>query len=82
MAASELPVLKLGDRNSHIAIVQGMFTAWGFFFPLEDLIGVFDPFFELAVKRFQAVNKIEQTGILDEPTWNKIIHKLREVDEQ
>ena len=64
--------IKVGDSGGPVRDIQGrLFSLDHSFSP--DLPGEFGPGTESAVRSFQAVAALPSSGIVDEPTWRKLV---------
>jgi len=66
-----LPDLKLGDKDPAVTLLQAALTIRGFDCGSAD--GIFGPKTQAALNRFKESRKMEQNGIADRETWNKIL---------
>jgi len=70
-----------GDENPNIYIIQEMLSYISLVIPVIPYIepsGVLDASTQQAVRTFQSTQGIEQTGIIDEETWNSIVDVYRQ----
>ena len=82
--------LKVGDSGNNVKIIQTQLNAISNNYPaipkIPALIGIFDVATEDAVKTFQQVFFLDETGIVDKSTWYKIkrifvgVRRLSELD--
>ena len=66
-----LPDLQLGDKDPAVTLLQAALTIRGFDCGSAD--GIFGPKTQAALNRFKESRKMEQNGIADRETWNKIL---------
>ena len=64
-AAAQAPELKKGDKGEPVRVLQRALV-------VKPASGYFGPVTEIAVKRFQADNDIEVTGIVGAETWQAL----------
>ncbi|WP_420174214.1 L,D-transpeptidase family protein [Luteococcus sp. OSA5] len=69
-------VAKRGDRNQTVQQIQGRLNGLGYL-DRSQIIGIFGPATEAAVKRFQANNKLPATGVVNTTTHNLIVTRYR-----
>jgi len=72
---STFPVLRRGDRNAAVRVMQYLLEDRGVAVTVD---GIFGPNTESAVKAFQADNDLQQDGIVGELTWSRLIRTLQE----
>lgn len=72
---STFPVLRRGDRNAAVRVVQYLLDDRGVAVTVD---GIFGPKTEAAVKTFQARNDLQQNGVVGELTWSRLIRTLQE----
>ena len=66
-----LPDLQLGDKDPAVTLLQAALNIRGFDCGSPD--GIFGPKTQAALNRFKESRKMEQNGIADRETWNKIL---------
>lgn len=70
--------LKPGDGGNEIRLMQVMLNRISRNYPaipkIPELDGIYDPSTEEAVKTFQGIFNLQQTGVIDEATWYKITY--------
>lgn len=66
-----LPDLQLGDKDPAVTLLQAALNIRGFDCGSPD--GIFGPKTQAALNRFKESRKMEQNGIADRDTWNKIL---------
>ena len=66
-----LPDLQLGDKDPAVTLLQAALNIRGFDCGSAD--GIFGPKTQAALNRFKESRKMEQNGIADRETWNKIL---------
>lgn len=70
----ELPVLKKGDKGNAVETVQYLLKDYGYNIGTAGVDGSFGSSTETAVKAFQKKHSLEQTGKVDEQTWNILLN--------
>lgn len=63
------PILRRGDRNAAVRVMQHLLEDRGVAVTVD---GIFGPKTETAVKGFQADNELEQDGIVGPLTWRAL----------
>ena len=63
--------IRQGDRNNFVRIAQLLLNEYGFNLSTD---GIFGGNTLIAVKQFQANNKLTQDGIVGRNTWNKLLN--------
>ena len=66
-----LPDLQLGDKNLAVTLLQAALNIRGFACGSAD--GIFGPKTQAALNRFKESRKMEQDGLVDRDTWNKLL---------
>ena len=66
-----LPDLQLGDKDPAVTLLQAALNIRGFDCGSPD--GIFGPKTQAALNRFKESREMEQNGIADRETWNKIL---------
>ena len=66
-----LPDLQLGDKDPAVTLLQAALNIRGFDCGSPD--GIFGPKTQATLNRFKESRKMEQNGIADRETWNKIL---------
>ena len=66
---SAFPVLRRGDRNAAVRVVQFLLEDRGIAVTVD---GIFGPQTETAVRAFQADNGLAQDGIVGPQTWRAL----------
>lgn len=68
-------IIRLGETNRHIYLVQAMLTALAHEFPelaAPALTGVLDATTSSGLRQIQAASELEENGSLDAATWNSL----------
>ena len=68
------PILRRGDRNAAVRVMQYLLEDRGITVTVD---GIFGPGTETAVKGFQADNGLQQDGIVGPQTWSRLICTLQ-----
>ena len=73
-------VIRRGERNLHLYLIQGMLLALGQLdpeFPNFNPSGTLDADTALALLKFQRISGLEETGELDKNTWRHLAKQYR-----
>ena len=71
----EAPYIGIGDKSDAVMLVQMLFYKMSddfLGFKKCEISGHFDEITEMNVKEFQRVNRLEQHGIVDRKTWDRL----------
>ena len=72
---STFPVLRRGDRNAAVRVLQYLLGDRGITVTVD---GIFGPKTETAVTSFQGHHGLQQDGVVGELTWSRLIRTLHE----
>ncbi|MCL1848666.1 MAG: peptidoglycan-binding protein [Clostridiales bacterium] len=79
--AMRMPILRRGDKGPDVGALQGKLNALAAIYPELTRIAQDEDFggiTEGAVKAFQKKMEMEEDGVVDEDTWEKILEALQE----
>ena len=74
--------LNQGDRGDSVRVLQyflSYISAFNDFIPAVSIDGVFGAKTQEAVRAFQRFDNLEETGVVDEETWNQIYYEYRTI---